>query len=856
MRRLATTVFCVVAASTLLAVACAPAATPAGAAPVADLRAAPTAGPAPLGVAFSGAFSTGTTLSWAWDFGDGSTATGSHPNHTYQTVGAYTAELVVTDNRGRTSTATQQIEVLPDTSSVVLVDDSGADSPTCGASGAPCATIGYGVGRAASESKTEVWVAEGTYAAFAVTSGVDVRGGYDASFITTGGDTVVNGAFNAGAGVSAAVVAVDVNAPTTIHDLRAVGADEMAAGRTALGVYVGGSTDDLTLNGLDVEGGLSGAAAMGLLVDGPSTVNLDSTDISSGTPGGAGTSAYGLRAVNGAVVNIEGGSVTAEPGVAGSNGGTAPAAPATGCAGGAGANASGPSSPGNGGTACTNIGARSSGAGGRGGDYSSAGLAGGAGGGGASGGNGGCGSTFGCGTDPSGGSAGANGTAGAGGTGATDALGSGSVFLGQSGAAGTPGTDGTGGGGGGGGKSASASGGGGGAGGGGGLGGSAASTGGSPGGGSFGIFAVDSSVDASGVVVTAYSGGVGGKGQPGGPGGSGGSGGAGGNKSCCEASGGGGGGGGGAGAGGGGAGGGAGGPSIAVMHRGTGSLTRSGGSVYAATPAAGGAGGAGGVAGAGGAGGAPGNCANGGCGPTAGGSPASGTSGAAGSAGAAGQVWGVWDNGSTGAPDTGATTTTSSSTTTTVANNSSYTPVAKTCKTTASGQTRYNANPTGATVLAPASVAQGSTFQVELTPDPMSVPTSGEGYPISWVANVYIRFGIPAGTSFVSATLSGGANLGSGTPTVAQSGGKIVLSVPGQLSPGISAVFPKITVTLQATGASGSTATLKYAGTSYGDPSMSFQTRVTNVPVLGSVVSSSNCFPDSPNPVLGTIAIN
>ena len=219
-------------------------------------------------------------------------------------------------------------------------------------------------------------------------------------------------------------------------------------------------------------------------------------------------------------------------------------------------------------------------------------------------------------------------------------------------------------------------------------------------------------------------------------------------------------------------------------------------------------------------------------------------------------MWGTWDNGATTAPDTGGPTTTTTTVTTTTAPPAAvHTAVATTCESTAAGQTRYNANPTGATVLAPAGVAQGSTFQVELTPDPMVVPTSGDGYPISWIANVAIRFGIPAGTTLVGATLSGGSNLGTGTVTVAQSGAKIVLAVPGQLPAGTTAVFPKIIATFQATGSAGSTIDTRFSGTSYGDPSMTFQTQVSGVPVLGTVLSTSNCFPDAPNPTLSTTSI-
>jgi chitodextrinase len=62
----------------------------------------------------SGSFDPdGAIVSYQWDFGDGSTATGSSVTHIYAATGAYTVTLTVTDNLGATATATASATITP-----------------------------------------------------------------------------------------------------------------------------------------------------------------------------------------------------------------------------------------------------------------------------------------------------------------------------------------------------------------------------------------------------------------------------------------------------------------------------------------------------------------------------------------------------------------------------------------------------------------------------------------------------------------------------------------------------------------------------------------------------------------------
>jgi len=82
--------------------------------PTAVISAAPQQGSAPLSVSFSGSGSSdpdGDALTYAWNFGDGGTASGINASHTYTTNGSFTTTLSVSDTAAHTSQATALIMV-------------------------------------------------------------------------------------------------------------------------------------------------------------------------------------------------------------------------------------------------------------------------------------------------------------------------------------------------------------------------------------------------------------------------------------------------------------------------------------------------------------------------------------------------------------------------------------------------------------------------------------------------------------------------------------------------------------------------------------------------------------------------
>ena len=50
--------------------------------------------------------------SYAWDFGDGQSATGVTTSHTFAAGGTYPVQLTVTDNASTTSSTTLQVQVV------------------------------------------------------------------------------------------------------------------------------------------------------------------------------------------------------------------------------------------------------------------------------------------------------------------------------------------------------------------------------------------------------------------------------------------------------------------------------------------------------------------------------------------------------------------------------------------------------------------------------------------------------------------------------------------------------------------------------------------------------------------------
>jgi dehydratase len=152
---------------------------------------------------------------------------------------------------------------------------------------------------------------------------------------------------------------------------------------------------------------------------------------------------------------------------------------------------------------------------------------------------------------------------------------------------------------------------------------------------------------------------------------------------------------------------------------------------------------------------------------------------------------------------------------------------------------------TSVTGTAPGSVTAGSAVAITIAPGSSTVPSSALGFTVNNINNMKMLIPVPANSTYVSSSASGGGLYPGSTALV---GSNVVLTIPGPIPGGTTYTPPQVTINVTAT-APGSI-TSKYAGTSYSNPGMTF---TTNLSIVGNVATS--CYPNPSSPTLTTTTV-
>uniref|UniRef100_UPI0024948C86 PKD domain-containing protein n=1 Tax=Cellulophaga baltica TaxID=76594 RepID=UPI0024948C86 len=199
-----------------------------------------TSGTPSLAVQFTGDTSsdpdTGDTLTYAWDFGDGTTATTANPSHTFTTAGTYTVTLTITDDG---------TPVLTNTDTITIIVTDANQAPTAVAtsdvtSGAPSLAVQF-TGDTSSDpdtgdTLTYAWnFGDGTTATTANPSHTFTTAGtYDVTLTVT--DDGTPSLSSSEAAITITVTAPANQAPT------AVASSDVTSGEASLAVQFTGDT--------------------------------------------------------------------------------------------------------------------------------------------------------------------------------------------------------------------------------------------------------------------------------------------------------------------------------------------------------------------------------------------------------------------------------------------------------------------------------------------------------------------------------------------------------------------------------------------------------------------------------------
>ncbi|HEY3725320.1 MAG TPA: Calx-beta domain-containing protein [Acidimicrobiia bacterium] len=157
------------------------------------------------------------------------------------------------------------------------------------------------------------------------------------------------------------------------------------------------------------------------------------------------------------------------------------------------------------------------------------------------------------------------------------------------------------------------------------------------------------------------------------------------------------------------------------------------------------------------------------------------------------------------------------------------------------------------TAIAVDHVYQNGTFNLSVSAAPTSQASDlGSGATLRYLHDFSVFIPIPANSALVSFSISGGSNIGPGPNTISQSGGSLVMRVPGPVQPNTTFQLPTVNMTLRATGPALSTIQSRFGGTSYANPGLQFTVAATLPSPLGDADLLTSCYPTSTQPLSTT----
>jgi dehydratase len=174
---------------------------------------------------------------------------------------------------------------------------------------------------------------------------------------------------------------------------------------------------------------------------------------------------------------------------------------------------------------------------------------------------------------------------------------------------------------------------------------------------------------------------------------------------------------------------------------------------------------------------------------------------------------------------------------------------ARACALGQTGDFSVNAAVSG---TAPSTVAADSSLAVTLSVGSITVPTSADGFTVTQIKGIALKIPVPADATYDSASVTGGSDIGSGTPTVSESDNVITINVPGPISAGTTFTLPTLTLHLTS-GAAGGTINTTLSGTGYGAPGL---TLTAVLSFLGFDINASSVGYPTTSPTLTSTTIS